>query len=130
MQTIDIKKNNLINFKMTNDINFFMLKENNSIKKFIFIESIVKKFIIKKIYDSSVQNVNFTQVYRRCLLRRIHASRIFFNSSISIESNLFKMKIVIINFRFEMIEMRVYKMKKLKFMNDIIALDKKKSKSK
>ena len=115
---------------VTKNVNSFMFKNDHSTNKLIFIETAIKQFIFRKKYDFFVQNVNLFKIYSRLLLRRIHVSRIFFDSITIIKSNLFKTKIIMINCKFELNEMMIYKIKKLTFMNEILEFDKKKSKSK
>ena len=121
---------NFEKMSVTKNVNSFMFKNNHSTSKLIFIEATVKQFILRKRYDSFVQNVNLFKVYFRLLLRRIHVSRILFDSTTIIKSNLFKTKTIMINCKFELNEMTIYKTKKLTFMNEILESDKRKSKQK
>ena len=121
---------NLEKMNVTKDVNSFMLKNDHSTNKLIFIEATIKQFIFRKKYDFFVQNVNLFKIYFRLLLRRIHASKIFFDSITIIKNNLFKTKTIMINCKFELNEITIYKIKKLIFMNEILESDKKKSKSK
>ena len=121
---------NLEKMNVTENVNSFMLKNDHSTSKLIFIEAAVKQFILRKRYDFFVQDVNLFKIYSRLLLRRIHVSRIFFDSTTTIESNLFKTKTIMINCKFELNEMTTYKVKKLTLMNEIFEFDKRKSKQK
>ena len=109
---------------------FFFLNNDHSTSKLMFTKIAVKKFIFKKNYDFYFQNVNLSKIYIQCLLRRIHVFKKFFDSSKIINSNLSRVKAIMMNCKFDMKKMKTYKIKELKFMNDVIQIDKKKIRSK